>query len=33
VALVRFGVDAAARHVFGSDAADGRWVLTAAWRF
>ncbi|HSB21714.1 MAG TPA: TorF family putative porin [Burkholderiaceae bacterium] len=33
LALLRFGVDAAARRLFGSDAADGHWVLTATWRF
>jgi uncharacterized protein (TIGR02001 family) len=31
--LLCFGVDAAARRLFGSDAADGRWVLSAAWQF
>ncbi len=31
--LIRFGVDATGRRLFGSYAADGRWVLSAAWRF
>jgi uncharacterized protein (TIGR02001 family) len=31
--LIRFGVDATGRRLFDSDAADGRWVLSAAWRF
>jgi hypothetical protein len=33
LALLHFGVDAAGRRLFGPDAANGRWVLTAAWRF
>jgi uncharacterized protein (TIGR02001 family) len=31
--LLRFGVDAAGRRLFGANAADGRWVVSAAWRF
>jgi uncharacterized protein (TIGR02001 family) len=31
--LARFGVDAHGRRLFDADAADGRWVLSAAWRF
>jgi uncharacterized protein (TIGR02001 family) len=31
--LSRFAVDRTARRLFGEDAAAGRWVLTAAWRF
>ncbi len=33
ISLLRFGVDAAGRRLFGADAADGRWVVSAAWRF
>jgi len=31
--LTRFGLDATGRRLFDTDAADGRWVLAAAWRF
>ncbi|NJD31709.1 MAG: hypothetical protein FIB04_07465 [Gammaproteobacteria bacterium] len=31
--LSRFANDATARELFGRDAADDRWVLTAMWRF
>jgi uncharacterized protein (TIGR02001 family) len=30
--LSRFGVDGAARRMFGAQAAHGRWTLTATWR-
>jgi uncharacterized protein (TIGR02001 family) len=33
LAVLRFGVDAAARRLFGADAADGRWVVSVGWRF
>jgi uncharacterized protein (TIGR02001 family) len=31
--LMRFGVNATARNLFGYDAADHRWVVTASWHF
>jgi uncharacterized protein (TIGR02001 family) len=31
--LARFGTDPTARELFGRDTADGRWALTAIWRF
>ena len=31
--LTRFGADRSARQLFGSQTADDRWALTAAWRF
>jgi uncharacterized protein (TIGR02001 family) len=33
VGLTRFGVDGAGRARFGQAAADGRWVVTFAWRY
>lgn len=33
VGLARFDVDAAGRRRFGTAAADGRWVLSLAWRY
>lgn len=33
VDLSRFANDSAARELFGREAADDRWVLTAVWRF
>ncbi|MDE2367908.1 MAG: TorF family putative porin [Burkholderiales bacterium] len=33
IGLVRFGVDAAARRIFRGDSAQGRWALSAAWRY
>ncbi len=31
--LTRFGTDPAARRMFDAQTADGRWALTACWRF
>jgi len=33
LSVLYFGVDGTARRLFGSDAADGRWVFSVAWRF